>query len=102
MRRHLPDLPGETLRGLGLDRSRPPTARRRASGTRRDQGPGRQARHRTAGLALMRIVPMNDEHADAVLAIYQAGIDEGNATFETVAPDWPTFDGGKLPDHRFV
>ena len=49
-----------------------------------------------------RIVPMLDGHADAVLAIYQAGIDEGNATFETAAPDWPTFDGSKLPGHRFV
>ena len=29
---------------------------------------------------------MTGEHAAAVLAIYQAGIDEGNATFETRAP----------------
>jgi phosphinothricin acetyltransferase len=50
----------------------------------------------------MRIVPMTADHADAVLAIYQAGIDEGNATFETAAPDWPAFDAGKLTDHRFV
>lgn len=50
----------------------------------------------------MHIVPMTVEHADAVLAIYQVGIDEGNATFETTAPDWPTFDRGKLPEHRFV
>lgn len=50
----------------------------------------------------MRIVPMSAEHADAVLAIYRAGIDEGNATFETAPPDWPAFDTAKLPDHRFV
>ena len=50
----------------------------------------------------MRIVPMAAEHSDAVLAIYQAGIDEGNATFETAAPDWSTFDRGKMPGHRFV
>ena len=31
----------------------------------------------------MRIVAMTDAHAAAVLAIYQAGMDEGNATFET-------------------
>jgi L-amino acid N-acyltransferase YncA/protein-tyrosine-phosphatase len=55
-----------------------------------------------AGQSLMRIVPMTAEHADEVLAIYQAGIDEGNATFETVAPDWATFDRSKLPEHRFV
>lgn len=50
----------------------------------------------------MRIVPMSAEHADAVLAIYRAGIDEGNATFETAPPDWLAFDTAKLPDHRFV
>jgi phosphinothricin acetyltransferase len=37
----------------------------------------------------MQILPMTDEHADAVLAIYQAGIHEGNATFETTAPTQP-------------
>ncbi|MFB7270957.1 GNAT family N-acetyltransferase [Streptomyces sp. NPDC056244] len=41
-------------------------------------------------------------HAGQVLAIYQAGIDEGNATFETAAPSWEAFDTGKLPEHRFV
>ena len=30
---------------------------------------------------------MAAEHAAPVLAIYQAGIDEGDATFETKAPD---------------
>ncbi|MFE9772215.1 GNAT family N-acetyltransferase [Streptomyces sp. NPDC005931] len=45
---------------------------------------------------------MTDAHAAAVLAIYQAGIDEGDATFETSAPDWPAFDAGRLPEHRFV
>ena len=34
---------------------------------------------------------MTDAHAAAVLAIYQAGIEEGNATFETRAPDWAAF-----------
>lgn len=29
---------------------------------------------------------MTLDHAEQVLAIYQAGIDEGNATFETTAP----------------
>ena len=50
----------------------------------------------------MHIEPMRSEHATAVLAIYQAGIDEGNATFETRAPRWADFDAAKLPDHRFV
>ncbi|MGP3990145.1 GNAT family N-acetyltransferase [Streptomyces sp. 3N207] len=45
---------------------------------------------------------MGAEHADQVLVIYQAGIDEGNATFETRAPGWESFDTAKLPAHRFV
>ncbi|MFE5908059.1 GNAT family N-acetyltransferase [Streptomyces wedmorensis] len=44
---------------------------------------------------------MTADHAEQVLAIYQAGIDEGNATFETIAPTWPEFDTAKLPAHRF-
>jgi hypothetical protein len=35
----------------------------------------------------VRIEAMTSAHAAAFLAIYQAGIDEGNATFETRAPD---------------
>lgn len=45
---------------------------------------------------------MRPEHAAEVLAIYQAGIDEGQATFETQAPAWPAFDATKLPEHRLV
>lgn len=50
----------------------------------------------------MNIAPMTRDHADRVLEIYQAGIDEGNATFETEAPTWAEFDAAKLPEHRFV
>jgi L-amino acid N-acyltransferase YncA len=45
---------------------------------------------------------MTGEHAAAVLAIYQAGIDEGNATFETRAPAWDEFTAARLADHRYV
>ena len=45
---------------------------------------------------------MTAEHAERVLAIYQAGIAEGDATFETQAPTWEEFDAARLPDHRFV
>ncbi|MGW1179252.1 N-acetyltransferase family protein [Kitasatospora sp. NPDC002543] len=45
---------------------------------------------------------MTADHAGPVLAIYQAGIDEGNATFETEAPAWEIFDVARLPDHRYV
>ena len=48
------------------------------------------------------IEPMRASHAEAVLAIYAAGIEAGDATFETAAPDWAHFDAGHLPDHRFV
>jgi L-amino acid N-acyltransferase YncA len=50
----------------------------------------------------VRIEPMTDTHAPAVLAIYQAGIEEGNATFETRAPDWQAFTAARLPRHRYV
>ncbi|MFD0378311.1 GNAT family N-acetyltransferase [Streptomyces sp. NPDC059525] len=50
----------------------------------------------------VRIAPLRPEHAEQVLAIYQLGIDEGNATFETTAPTWEAFDAAKLPDHRLV
>jgi phosphinothricin acetyltransferase len=39
---------------------------------------------------------MTDGDAAAVLAIYQAGIDEGNATFETQVPDWTAFCASKI------
>ncbi|MGW4695751.1 N-acetyltransferase family protein [Kitasatospora cineracea] len=45
---------------------------------------------------------MLPEHAEQVLAIYRAGIEEGNATFETAAPSWAAFDAARLPAHRHV
>ena len=48
------------------------------------------------------ITAMLPEHAEQVLAIYQLGIDTGDATFETTAPTWEAFDASRLPDHRFV
>jgi len=45
---------------------------------------------------------MTAGHACQVLAIYQAGIDEGDATFETKAPGWAEFSASRLPQHRFV
>jgi L-amino acid N-acyltransferase YncA len=50
----------------------------------------------------MRIRPMRDGDAEAVLRIYQAGLDGGDASFETTAGTWPEFDAGRLPDHRYV
>jgi L-amino acid N-acyltransferase YncA len=45
---------------------------------------------------------MTDGHAEDVLAIYQSGTDEGNATFETELPAWEAFSAARLTGHRFV
>jgi L-amino acid N-acyltransferase YncA len=45
---------------------------------------------------------MRDADAAEVLTIYQAGLDTGQASFETAAPAWEAFDAGKLPLHRYV
>jgi phosphinothricin acetyltransferase len=50
----------------------------------------------------IRIEAMRPEHAHQVPAIYQLGIDEGDATFETHAPTWEKFDTSKLAGHRYV
>lgn len=48
------------------------------------------------------IRPMTGADADAVLAIYQAGLDGGQASFEVDAPTWAAFDAGRLAAHRLV
>lgn len=53
-------------------------------------------------MSALLIEPMTDSHADAVLAIYRSGIEEGNATFETHVPPWVAFSAARLPGHRFV
>lgn len=40
---------------------------------------------------------MRPDDADAVLAIYKIGMDEGNATFETELPTWEQFRARRLP-----
>ena len=46
--------------------------------------------------------PMTGADATDVLAIYQAGLDGGEASFETHAPAWAAFDAAHLPGHRHV
>jgi L-amino acid N-acyltransferase YncA len=53
-------------------------------------------------LTTVTIRSMLATDAAAVLAIYQAGMDSGNASFEHTAPGWAAFDASKLPEHRFV
>jgi len=38
----------------------------------------------------------------SVEAIFAAGIEGGEATFETTTPSWEDFDAGKIPDARLV
>lgn len=45
---------------------------------------------------------MTAAHAEAVAAIFTEGIETGNATFETEAPDWAGFDTAKIAGHRLV
>lgn len=51
---------------------------------------------------MLNIRPMTAADAEPVLAIYQHGIDTGDATFETVAPTWTAFDTGRMPEHRLI
>lgn len=53
-------------------------------------------------MADITVRPMTSDDADRVLAIYQAGLDCGDASFETTGPTWTAFDEAKLPDHRLV
>ncbi|MBO0775487.1 MAG: GNAT family N-acetyltransferase [Actinobacteria bacterium] len=57
---------------------------------------------RPAAPAGVLIRPMRPADAGQVLAIYQAGLDTGDASFETTAPSWDAFDHAKLPRHRHV
>jgi L-amino acid N-acyltransferase YncA len=50
----------------------------------------------------VRIEAMTSAHAAVVLAIYQIGIEEGDATFETRAPGWEEFSAARLAGHRYV
>ena len=45
---------------------------------------------------------MRPDDAEDVLAIYQMGLDTGDASFEVTAPTWQRFDASRLPRHRYV
>ncbi|MFC4061495.1 GNAT family N-acetyltransferase [Planomonospora corallina] len=46
--------------------------------------------------------PLDDGDAEQVLAVYQAGLDGGQASFETTAPSWQDFTAGKIRHPCFV
>jgi L-amino acid N-acyltransferase YncA len=48
------------------------------------------------------IRPMRPSDAGRVLAIYQAGLDTGQASFETEVPTWQAFGRTRLRRHRHV
>lgn len=50
----------------------------------------------------IHIEPMEKKHWPGVHEIYCQGIDTGNATFETQAPDWEKWDRSHLPQCRLV
>ena len=45
---------------------------------------------------------MTSEHWEQVKRIYLEGIETGDATFESEAPEWPKWDSSHLCDSRFV
>jgi len=65
----------------------------------RDLQPGHAG---TASPPGVLIRPMRPDDAGQVLAIYQAGLDTGQASFETTAPGWDAFGAARLPAHRHV
>lgn len=55
-----------------------------------------------SSVAGVRLRSMTDADADAVLRIYQAGLDSGASSFETRAPAWADFAAKRPAEHRFV
>ena len=53
-------------------------------------------------VAPVEVAPLRPEHWSDVARIYAEGIATGDATFETEVPAWERWDGGHLPEHRFV
>ena len=88
-----------------LVRGREPPARDGNGGTPGRHGP--PARDELAAPddrlpAAVAIRPMTPADGPQVLAIYQDGLDGGEASFETRAPAWEVFDAKLLPSHRHV
>lgn len=50
----------------------------------------------------IRVRPLRASDAEEVLAIYQAGLDGGQASFEATAPSRAAFDAARSPELRFV
>ncbi len=57
--------------------------------------------HRRRAVA-PRLAPLTPADWPAVRAIYEEGMATGNATFETVAPEWAAWNAARLPCCRLV
>jgi len=53
-------------------------------------------------MTAIEILPMTEQHWDAVAAIFAQGIATGNATFETSVPSWQEWDARHLSACRLV
>ena len=53
-------------------------------------------------MSTLQITPMTEGHWPAVREIFAQGIATGNATFETVVPEWAEWDARHLPTCRLV
>lgn len=53
-------------------------------------------------MSTWQIVPMTEQHWPAVREIFAQGIATGNATFETIVPEWPGWNARHLPTCRLV
>lgn len=51
---------------------------------------------------LISIATLAEHHWPHVRAIYESGIETGNATFQTEAPSWESWNAGHLATCRFV
>ncbi|WP_242928799.1 GNAT family N-acetyltransferase [Pontibacter vulgaris] len=51
---------------------------------------------------MIEITPMLPEHAEAVLNIYEEGLQTGQSTFNTEVPTWQDWDKGHLAHSRLV
>jgi L-amino acid N-acyltransferase YncA len=57
---------------------------------------------RSVAGGVLSVEPMTPDDWPAVRRIYEEGMASGDATFETEAPDWDTFDAAHRPDCRLV
>ena len=83
-------------------RVKPVAAREDPAAARHEPAAARGDRPAGGSPAGVIIRPMTSADATQVLAIYQAGLDGGEASFETRAPTWEAFDAKLLPAHRHV